>query len=509
MRIVFGLFVAALLASTAFAQPDVREPAGTFISGPVKKLPNDGRPAQQIPFPEIKDWNSLVIRLERGMCLGACPYYSVEIRGDGTVTYKGRSAVAVAGTVVTHIAADKVRALFAQFQSANFFWSLDRYAANATDFPTYTMTLSFDGRGKKIEDYIGQAIGMPPELIALEDAIDETAGTAKWLKIAPDTIPALLATGALKQPGNDAVLASLIEAGATAGQVRALLAAGASPLGATTNGFGGGGTALIAAIQRGDPGLVAIVLKAGNHSRGELHDAMQAAAQAQRPDITAILMAGGAGPTPQEQHDAALLAAAKAGSLVDVETALKQGANPGAGGPDDPHMTALMLAAQANAPDVVARLLKAGAAPNAEDSGGTTALIYSAIFGSNAPDNRIATMKFLLAAHADPNVCDRAGNTALNRSVDSLAAVEYLLDAGAKAKSDCPIGPLHYAKDPQVIDALMQAGADPWALSYGKTEYDAICYSGEDTPDAGCAALNRWIAAHPDWRKQHPRPDGH
>jgi len=46
-------------------------------------------------FPEIHDWSTLRIGLKRGTCFGSCPAYELEIRGDGTVRYKGQAHVAV------------------------------------------------------------------------------------------------------------------------------------------------------------------------------------------------------------------------------------------------------------------------------------------------------------------------------------------------------------------------------------------------------------------------------
>ena len=50
----------------------------------------------------------------------------------------------------------------------------------ATDFPTYVISVSFDGKTKSVTDYIGAEIGMPQGVTDLEDAIDRTAHTEKW-----------------------------------------------------------------------------------------------------------------------------------------------------------------------------------------------------------------------------------------------------------------------------------------------------------------------------------------
>ena len=142
----------------------------------------EGRPAEKTPFPAIADWGSLKISLERTACYGTCPYYNVEIRGDGTVTYMGVNFVAAKGVRTGHISEQALRRLYDAFAKADFFWTFDDYTAPITDLPTYTITLSYDGRSKTVEDYAGRHVGMPKEITDLEDAIDAAASTGKWIK---------------------------------------------------------------------------------------------------------------------------------------------------------------------------------------------------------------------------------------------------------------------------------------------------------------------------------------
>jgi hypothetical protein len=79
------------------------------------------RPATYAAMPEIRDWNSLRIKLTRTWCEGSCPDYSVVIAGDGSVTYVGNGFVAVLGTHHATIPVDRVRALYRQFREAEFF----------------------------------------------------------------------------------------------------------------------------------------------------------------------------------------------------------------------------------------------------------------------------------------------------------------------------------------------------------------------------------------------------
>jgi hypothetical protein len=116
------------------------------------------------------------IRLERGPCYGFCPIYSIEMRGDGQVAYKGGNQVLIHGPIDYTIRPDLVRILVDQARAADF-WSLDAiYHAPVTDLATYRISVTIGGQTKTIDDYAGQSAGMPAAISQLEDAIDATAG---------------------------------------------------------------------------------------------------------------------------------------------------------------------------------------------------------------------------------------------------------------------------------------------------------------------------------------------
>jgi hypothetical protein len=138
--------------------------------------------AKKVPFLEIKDWNSLRIKLERTVCYGTCPAYSIEIRGDGSVTFIGGSFTAITGTHHEQIPKNVVIDLVNHFRAADYFSLKDRYHWNVTDNPTYTTSIEFDGHKKEVIDYVGLEDGMPEVVEALENSIDEAVGVEKWLK---------------------------------------------------------------------------------------------------------------------------------------------------------------------------------------------------------------------------------------------------------------------------------------------------------------------------------------
>ena len=142
----------------------------------------------RVPFPEIKDWHTLRIRQERGGCLGDCPDYSVEINGDGSVTYQGQDNVSVHGLRRWQVPQADVRALYKSFLKADFFWLFDEYRWNVADMPEFHVSIAFDGHAKTVVDYMGYRIGMPRAVSGLEEQIDRIANSQRWCCKKPSSI---------------------------------------------------------------------------------------------------------------------------------------------------------------------------------------------------------------------------------------------------------------------------------------------------------------------------------
>jgi hypothetical protein len=133
-------------------------------------------------FPEPWGLKSVKIELSRSVCYGRCPAYSVTIRGDGSVHFDGQRFVQIPGKHDARIAPDAVRELVRQFEKAKFFAAGDKYIAEVTDNPTYTLALTVGGKTKTVTDYVGEQVGMPLVITDLENAVDEAAGTERWIK---------------------------------------------------------------------------------------------------------------------------------------------------------------------------------------------------------------------------------------------------------------------------------------------------------------------------------------
>jgi len=122
------------------------------------------------------------ITLERTVCYGFCPAYTVTITGEGEVTFEGRAFVDAIGARHARIPREDVERLLARFDAINFEQLQDEYVnRGVSDLPSKIVTLTRNGRTKRVVDYAGQSVGMPPALRQLQDEIDRVANTAQWV----------------------------------------------------------------------------------------------------------------------------------------------------------------------------------------------------------------------------------------------------------------------------------------------------------------------------------------
>jgi membrane dipeptidase len=206
-----------------------RGPLTTTLA-PVSSAPASAMQAQaQTP---------IVITLERTICFGFCPSYTVTLRDDGSVVYQGREHTKIPGEQKWRIDPAAVRALAKEMQDAGYFDLKDEYTAMMTDHPTTYTSLTIGNRSKKIKDYVAG----PPRLKELENRVDEVAGTKKYVKGEGDLLEAILAgdvdgvrarlaAGANARAADDRRV-TLVMCAAEVGRaeiVRLLLAAGADP----------------------------------------------------------------------------------------------------------------------------------------------------------------------------------------------------------------------------------------------------------------------------------------
>jgi hypothetical protein len=150
-----------------------------------------------IPFPNGSPADTS-ITLERGACYGSCPDYRVTVHGNGLVEFdtgeehfKGTAAqvhleynghnVLLPGRHAARVDPTVIANLMDRFRAAHFFGLRNEYSYGATDASTQKLTVRVGNASKSVTDYIGTMAGMPQEVRDLEDAVDEAAGTARWV----------------------------------------------------------------------------------------------------------------------------------------------------------------------------------------------------------------------------------------------------------------------------------------------------------------------------------------
>jgi hypothetical protein len=364
------------------------------------------------------DYARLSITLTRSSCYGSCPDYQVTIDGAGNVVFTTSEAspdevselhrdnapyrgVLVPGTHRTTIDRATLDKLIEQFRAVRFFGLRAEYSAAVTDNPSYVVTFESGGKRWQVVDYVGEQAGMPVEVSALQDAIDEAAGTARWVHGNAQTVPALLA-GGFDSRGEEARRMALMSALWEDGHVAAdLIAAGLPlepPVAFRRDTMPLGSALLWSAVQQGRPRLFAMLAERGwlkRTPRAALDDLFASGSGGCDPGIARAMVAAGANPNAR--------------SVSERETAL------------------ISLLDSYNCRDRTARdaqlvaLLKLGADVDALDDEGR-----SAIFHVEDPDQ----LERLLAAGARIDIKDKDGNSAAFASWTDVIVLR-LLDAGA------------------------------------------------------------------------------
>jgi ankyrin repeat protein len=418
-------------------------PVRALIKDYVRLAPPEQWAAQRIPFPKIKDWTSLRMALSRTSCFGTCPSYSVEVRGDGGVTYRGNAFVLITGEHHSRISRKQVEQLFARFRRADFFSLKDQYRAGSTDNPTKTSSIEFDGLKKQVTDYVGSYEGMPDIVDELENVFDELSGTDKWIKETSETWSSLLAEHwdfRANTNENADLFASVVSRGSKE-LIERFVDAGTPAWGITKPRYGQP-SALESAAARADLDLVRRMLeKKGN--------------------------------TPSAVLFQTLRAAARSGNLDLVRLLIEQGADVNGAPADSRDLeTVLMAAAQSGKADVVDEILLHHPDVNAKSYGGQTALVLFLQRGGGAGDSdRIA--KALISHGASLDQVDETGRTPLFATCMAPKAIKVLVAAGADVNARdrsgmTPLMSCSYSKD--VVEGLLAAGADPSLQDrYGET----------------------------------------
>lgn len=417
----------------------------------INLVPPERTPAKHVEPPVLRPNSSISIELSRSGCYGTCPAYKVSVSTSG-VAFDGEGFTVASGHHIGKVDPTEVRELARQFVEADFFSMEDEYAASITDSPTYILSVSIDGRQKRVLDYVGVRAGMPEEISDLEEAVDELAHSSYWTEGDEGLVDLLKAE---HYPFRTLEAQVMLKAAASRGQaatVRELLAVGV-PL------------KTLPAPKPKDAS-----------QRSTFHEPEWLESAATHSETLAALIDAGASKENQKDKDQALVAAVTAGNLDSFHELISYGANPrvdpgtltiteGGGGMymQGPGRGSLLIYAAASGnPDLVREVLQYHPNLEARDPQGQTAL-FSA--GNSRPSDRdgdrVECVRLLIASGANVNARDAQGNTALHETF-LTDVLEELLRSGANvnARNNDGETPIFTTFDDAAIPVFIEHGAD-------------------------------------------------
>jgi hypothetical protein len=117
------------------------------------------------------------IGLERTLCFGTCPAYTVIVKSDGTLRYKGERFVQKVGEHTGRVEVWQFNNLARFIKDEGYMDLKNTYSISAYDLSTTYSTVVVDGKRKIIKNYGNSG---PTKLWAIEELIDKMVLEAQW-----------------------------------------------------------------------------------------------------------------------------------------------------------------------------------------------------------------------------------------------------------------------------------------------------------------------------------------
>ena len=262
-----------------------------------------------------------MIKLERTSCFGECPVYLVTIDAKGNVVYEGQKFVRVTDRQIDRIPVARVAALLETVGRIRFFDLQDKYRAQVTDNPTTFVTVTLNGRAKRIEDYVIA----PKELKEFEKQIDEMARTKRWILLDEATLQQLVRDGWVPSAEERAELLRKAILADDVAVIKGLIENGADPNGV----YNQTNTTPLMMIRSAAAARALLEAGAILSTRNQYGLTPLGRATFLAPDVTEVLLKAGAEPeAPDADGQMPLSKAACIGNAGVVKLLLQAGADP-------------------------------------------------------------------------------------------------------------------------------------------------------------------------------------
>lgn len=161
-----------------WAVPESGRPFRAFQT--VLNAPPERPPTRHVPFPDTEG-QPVSITLERAGMYDPYGIYSVTLDSDGDVDFCGAGFVKAPGPHQSRISRAAFEALVQKFREADFFSLDDRYISNTAESEDIHLRLRIGNQEKMVMDAGGFEVGMPAMIRSLQKAVDEAAGTSRWV----------------------------------------------------------------------------------------------------------------------------------------------------------------------------------------------------------------------------------------------------------------------------------------------------------------------------------------
>ncbi len=126
------------------------------------------------------DLNNVTIGMRRSSCLFGCFSYTLNIEGDGTVLFEGKTFVTTKEIQVYQIPQDKVEELVNEFFRIDYFSLKNEHRSyRVMDLPSEITWITINSVSKYVNNNGWNA---PEELYELQRKIDEVANSKQWME---------------------------------------------------------------------------------------------------------------------------------------------------------------------------------------------------------------------------------------------------------------------------------------------------------------------------------------